>query len=72
MFRTCREAVNGTGDALLERAKAVGRRAARRRRSPTSAAWSISIATIPGAEPEQIERILDLALDGLRYRPAAT
>jgi hypothetical protein len=32
----------------------------------------ISIATIPGAEPEQIERILDLALDGLRYRPAAT
>ena len=28
------------------------------------------IATIRGAEPEQIERILDLALDGLRYRPA--
>ena len=26
------------------------------------------IAKIPGAEPEQIERILDVALDGLRYR----
>jgi len=71
VFRTCREAVNGTGDALLERAKASGD-------VRPDAAFTdigrmvISIATIPGAEPEQIERILDLALDGLRYRPAAT
>ena len=28
------------------------------------------IAKIPGAEPQQIEHILAIALDGLRYRPA--
>ena len=27
-----------------------------------------SIATMRNAEPAQVERILDLALDGLRYR----
>jgi hypothetical protein len=27
------------------------------------------IAKIPGAEPEQIDHILAIALDGLRYRP---
>jgi hypothetical protein len=27
------------------------------------------IAKIPSADPEQIERILDVALDGLRYQP---
>jgi hypothetical protein len=26
------------------------------------------IAKIPGADAEQVERILDVALDGLRYR----
>ena len=30
------------------------------------------IAKIPGAEPEQIEHIVTIALDGLRHRPAAT
>ncbi len=28
-----------------------------------------AIAVIPAATPEQIERILDVALDGLRYQP---
>ncbi|MDX6376429.1 MAG: hypothetical protein QOE98_732 [Gaiellaceae bacterium] len=67
-FRSCRDAVNATGNALLERARAAG--VVR----PDAAFSDIgrmvgSIATMRGAEPEQIERILDLALDGLRYRP---
>jgi hypothetical protein len=28
------------------------------------------IAKIQSATPEQIERVLDMALDGLRYRPS--
>jgi hypothetical protein len=31
----------------------------------------IGIAKIPASEPGQIEHILDIALDGLRYRPSA-
>jgi hypothetical protein len=27
------------------------------------------IAKIPSAEPEQVEHMLQIALDGLRYRP---
>jgi AcrR family transcriptional regulator len=70
VFRACREAVSDAGNALLERAKAAGDV------RPDVAFGDIvrmvgSIATINGADPEQIERILDLALDGLRYRPAA-
>ena len=68
MFRTCREAVNGTGDALLERAKAAGDVRPDAKFADIGR-MVISIATMPAAEPEQIERILDLALDGLRYRP---
>ena len=30
-----------------------------------------AIAVIPASTPEQIERILDVALDGLRYQPPA-
>ena len=29
------------------------------------------IAAIPAGEPEQIQRILDVALDGLRYQPSS-
>jgi AcrR family transcriptional regulator len=70
VFRSCRDAVNATGEALLERAKAAG--VVR----PDAAFSDIGrmvggIATIRGTEPKQIERILDLALDGLRYRPTA-
>ena len=39
------------------------------RTSPRSSRWSAGSPKIPGAEPEQIEHILDIALDGLRYRP---
>jgi AcrR family transcriptional regulator len=70
VFRTCREAVNGTGDALLERAKAAGDVRPDANFGDIGR-MVVGIATIRGAEPEQIERILDLALDGLRYRPAS-
>jgi transcriptional regulator SbtR-like protein len=69
VFRSCRVAINGTGEALLDAAKAAGDV------RPDAEFADIgrmvaSIATIRGAEPGQIERILELALDGLRYRPA--
>ena len=31
----------------------------------------VGIAKIPSADPAQIEHILRIALDGLRYRPEA-
>ena len=69
VFQSCRVAINSTGDALLDRAKASGDI------RPDAdfadiARMVASIATIRNAEPGQIERILELALDGLRYRPA--
>jgi hypothetical protein len=55
------------GEPLLERAQA-----ARAVRADTNLGEIIQmvggIAKIQGAEPEQIEHILDIALDGLRYR----
>jgi AcrR family transcriptional regulator len=65
----CRTAIRGAGDHLLERAQQAG--VVR----PDIAFLDIGrmvggIAVIPGADPEQIERILDVALDGMRYRPA--
>ena len=55
------------GEPLLERAQR-----GPRVRADTSL-WDViqmvgGIAKIPGAEPEQIEHILTIALDGLRYR----
>ena len=68
----CREAIERHRRRAAGAREGVGRRPARRGRSRTSRGMVVSIATIRSAEPEQIERILDLALDGLRYRPAAT
>jgi hypothetical protein len=31
----------------------------------------MGIANLPAAEPETVQRLLTVALDGLRYRPAA-
>ena len=69
LFRTCRESLMSAGEPLLERAQQ-----ARVVRADTSL-WEIiqmvgGIAKIPGAEPEQIEHILTIALDGLRHRPS--
>jgi AcrR family transcriptional regulator len=69
VFRSCREAFHSAGKPLLERAQEAG--AVRTDLSFDDVVRLVAgIAKVPGAEPEQIERILDVALDGLRYQPA--
>jgi AcrR family transcriptional regulator len=68
LFKTCRASLLSSGQPVLERAQQ-----AQVIRADTSL-WDIiqmvgGIAKIPGAEPNQIEHILTIALDGLRYRP---
>jgi AcrR family transcriptional regulator len=67
LFKTCRESLVTAGQPLLDRAQ----RAEVVR--PDTDLWEIiqivgGIAKIPAAEPEQIDHILQIALDGLRYR----
>jgi AcrR family transcriptional regulator len=69
VFRSCRVAINSTGTELLERAKASGDVRPDTEFSDVGRMVG-SIATMRQAEPGQVERILELALDGLRYRPA--
>jgi AcrR family transcriptional regulator len=67
LFRSCRTGLFAAGEPLLERAQQ-----ARVVRSDTNLTEVIQmvggIAKIPATEPEQIDHILDMALDGLRYR----
>jgi AcrR family transcriptional regulator len=69
LFRSCRTALFDAGEPLLERAQR-----AQVVRADTNLADVIQlvggIAKIPATEPGQTERILSIALDGLRYRPA--
>ena len=66
VFRTCRVAISSAGDALLGRAQAAG--------AVRADASFIDIAPLLGgiasidSDPEQIERILDIVIDGLRYQ----
>jgi AcrR family transcriptional regulator len=70
VFRTCRVAIETAGDGLLERAQAAG--AARTDASFMDVARLLGgIASIQ-SDPEQIERILDIVIDGLRTRPAGS
>jgi AcrR family transcriptional regulator len=67
LFKTCRASLIAAGQPLLDRAQH-----AQAVRADTSL-WDViqmlgGIAKIPGADPEQIEHILTIALDGLRYR----
>jgi AcrR family transcriptional regulator len=67
VFVACRTALTAAGDALLRRAQEAGEV------RPDATFADVGrmvggIAAIPSAEPGQVERILDLALDGLRYR----
>ena len=65
---SCREAITDAGETLLERAQAAG--VVRPDTNFTDVGRMVGgIAVIRTADPEQIERILDVALDGLRYRP---
>jgi AcrR family transcriptional regulator len=67
VFRSCRVAVFATGGPLLERAQQAG--VVRPDTSFTEVVRMVGgIAKISPAEPEETERILDIALDGLRYR----
>ena len=70
LFSECRTAMNAAGEPLLARAQAAGEV-----RADTDLQQvmhlMIGIAKIPAADPGQIDHILDIALDGLRYRDAA-
>jgi AcrR family transcriptional regulator len=68
LFKTCRESLMAGGQPLLDRAQH-----AQVVRADTTL-WDIiqmigGIAKIPATDPAQIEHILTIALDGLRYRP---
>jgi hypothetical protein len=69
VFQTCRLAITEAGEPLLRRAQEAG--VVR----PDAQFVDVirlmgGIAVIPNAEPEQLRRIFDMALDGLRVRPA--
>jgi AcrR family transcriptional regulator len=67
LFMTCRTSIQAAGQPLLERAQKAGVV-----RPDAELAEIIQmvggIAKIQGVEPEQIDRILRIALDGLRYQ----
>jgi AcrR family transcriptional regulator len=67
LFTSCRGAFYAAGGPLLERAQQA--RVARTDTNLTEVIHMVmGIAKIPSADPAQIEHILDIALDGLRYR----
>ena len=64
---SCRTAILSAGTGLLERAQQAG--VVRPDANFVDVARMVSgIAVVPTADPEQQDRMLDLALDGLRYR----
>jgi AcrR family transcriptional regulator len=67
VFQSCRAAFYAAGGPLLTRAQRAGVV-----RSDTDirevVQLVVGIAKIPSAERDQIERVLDMALDGLRYQ----
>jgi AcrR family transcriptional regulator len=65
----CRTAIAGAGSALVERAQRAG--VIRPDTSFIDVGRMVAgIAMVPTTEPGQQERLLSLALDGLRYRPS--
>ncbi|HEY0343351.1 MAG TPA: helix-turn-helix domain-containing protein [Solirubrobacteraceae bacterium] len=69
VFRSCGDAINAAGGPLLERAQDAG--VVRPDTNFTDIARMVGgISVIRTADDEQIGRILEVALDGLRYRPA--
>jgi AcrR family transcriptional regulator len=66
VFVSCRTAITDAGDRLLQRAQESGD--VRQDTNFTDVGRMVAgIASIRTADPGQIERILDVALDGLRY-----
>jgi AcrR family transcriptional regulator len=67
VFVACRSAITTAGDMLLQRAQEAGE--ARKDTNFSDVGRMVSgIASIRTADPGQIDRILDMALDGLRVR----
>jgi AcrR family transcriptional regulator len=67
VFQMCKDAIFSAGEPLLQRAQEAG--VVRSDTDFTDVARMVfGIAAIPASDPQQIERILDVALDGLRYR----
>ena len=65
---SCRTAIAGAGTALVERAQRAG--VVRADTNFMDVGRMVAgIAMVPTADPGQKERMLELALDGLRYRP---
>src|SRR6059058_2412054 len=68
LFQACRKSLFASGEPLLKRAQDAGMV---RRDAEFSDVMHmvIGITKIPSADPNQIEHILRIALDGLRYSP---
>jgi AcrR family transcriptional regulator len=65
---TCRTAIVGAGTALVERAQDAG--VVRNDTTFVDIVRMVgAIAMVPTEDPEQKKRLLELALDGLRYHP---
>jgi AcrR family transcriptional regulator len=65
---TCRTAIVGAGTALVERAQRAG--VVRDDTNFIDVVRMVGgIAMVPTEDPEQKQRLLELALDGLRYHP---
>ncbi len=70
LFQVCRRSLYGAGEPLLERAQEAG--VVRQDvEFPEVMQMVMGIAKIPASDPGQVEHILRIALDGLRYRPEA-
>jgi len=68
VFQSCRRVLFAAGEPLLARAQEAG--VVRDDASLTEIIQMVGgIAKIQAAEPKQVDHILELALDGLRYRP---
>jgi AcrR family transcriptional regulator len=67
IFANCRAALNAAGEPLLARAQAAG--VVRTDAEMNDVIRMVAgIAKMPAAEPGEVERVLDMALDGLRAR----
>ena len=69
IFGKCRTALNDAGRPLLERAQAAGEVRADANIEDIIRMVG-AIAMVPTEDPEQKQRLLELALDGLRYHPS--
>ena len=70
LFQACRTSLYAAGGPLLQRAQDAG--VVRRDVDfPEVMQMIIGITKIPSGDPEQVERLVRIALDGLRYRPDA-